>query len=146
MEAKFGPGSDFEKKMEAFGKEMEAKFGEDSEFAKKMEAFGKEMEAKFGAGSDFEKKMKDLGEDMQKKFGPGSEFAKNLKDKVDVDIKTKKKIGEKQSSAKAQAELDRTDVAKRKTLMRERRIKKLEAQIRELVNEIKALKADDSDK
>ena len=49
---------DFEKKMEAFGKEIEGKFGPGSEFAKKMEAFGKEMEAKFGPGSDFEKKMK----------------------------------------------------------------------------------------
>jgi polyhydroxyalkanoate synthesis regulator phasin len=111
-----------------------------------MEAFGKEMEAKFGAGSDFEKKMKDLGDDMKKKYGPGSEFAKNVKDKVDVDIKGKKKTGEKQSSAKAQAELDRAEAANRKTLTRERRIKKLEAQIRELVDEIKALKADDSEK
>jgi beta-lactamase regulating signal transducer with metallopeptidase domain len=146
MEAKFGEDSEFAKKMEAFGKEMEAKFGEGSEFAKKMEAFGKEMEAKFGAGSDFEKKMKDLGDDMKKKYGPGSEFAKNVKDKVDVDIKGKKRTGEKQSSAKAQAELDRAEAANRKTLTRERRIKKLEAQIRELVDEIKALKADDSEK
>jgi BlaR1 peptidase M56 len=146
MEAKFGPGSDFEKKMEAFGREIEAKFGEDSEFAKKMEAFGKEMEAKFGAGSDFEKQMKSLGEDMKKKYGPGSEFAKNLKDKVDVDIKAKRRTAEKQSSAKAQVELDRAEATKRKMLTRERRIQKLEAQIRELVAEIKALKADDSEK
>jgi hypothetical protein len=144
MEAIFGP--EFEKKMEAFGKEMEAKFGEDSEFAKKMEAFGKEMEAKFGAGSDFEKKMKDLGEDMKKKYDPGSEFPKNLKDKVDVDIKAKKKTAEKQTSAKAKAELDRGQAAKRKALTRERQIQKLEAQIRELVDEIKALKAEGSKK
>ena len=119
MEAKFGPGSDFEKKMEAFGKEIEAKFGEDSGFARKMEAFGKEMEAKFGAGSDFEKKMKDLGEDMKKKYGPGSEFAKNLKDEVDIDIKAKKRTGEKQPLAKSQANVNRTEAAKRKTLSRE---------------------------
>ncbi len=146
MEAKFGPGSEFEKKMEAFGKEMEAKFGEDSEFAKRMEAFGKEIEAKFGAGSEFEKQMKDLGEDMKTKFGPGSEFAKNLKEKVDVDVKAKKKAAEKQSSAKAQAKSARTEVAKRETLSRDRRIQKLEAQIRELVDEIKALKAAESEK
>jgi beta-lactamase regulating signal transducer with metallopeptidase domain/polyhydroxyalkanoate synthesis regulator protein len=144
MEAIFG--AEFEKKMEAFGKEMEAKFGEDSEIAKKMEAFGKEMEAKFGAGSDFEKKMKDLGEDMKKKYDPGSEFAKNLKDKVDVDIKAKKKTAEKQSSANAKADFDRAQAAKRKALTRERQIQKLEAQIRELVDEIKALKAEGSEK
>jgi bla regulator protein BlaR1 len=146
MEAKFGPGSEFEKKMEAFGKEMEAKFGGDSEFAKKMEAFGKEMEAKFGAGSDFEKKMKDLGEDMKQKYGPGSEFAKSLKDKLEVDVKAKKKSTESKLSPEAQARLNRAEAAKRKDLTRERRIQKLEAQIRELVDEIKALKTDDSDK
>ena len=36
MEAKFGPGSDFEKKMKEFGKEMETKFGPGSEFEKKI--------------------------------------------------------------------------------------------------------------
>ncbi len=146
MEAKFGPGSEFEKKMEAFGKEMEAKFGEGSEFAKKMEAFGKEMEAKFGVGSDFEKRVKDLAEDMKKKYGPGSEFAKNLKDKTDVDIMAKKKSNELESSVRAQGELNRTEVAKHKATVRERRIQKLEAQIRELVDEIKALKAEASEK
>jgi hypothetical protein len=38
---------------------MEAKFGPDSEFSKKMEAFGKEMEAKFGPDSEFQKKIKE---------------------------------------------------------------------------------------
>jgi F0F1-type ATP synthase membrane subunit b/b' len=79
---------------------------------------------------------------MKKKFGPGSEFAKNLKDRVDVDIKAKKKSSEFESSAKTQAELNRTEATKRKALVRERRIQKLEAQIRELVDEIKALKAE----
>jgi hypothetical protein len=36
MESKFGPGSDFEKKMKALGEEMKAKYGPDSQFMKKL--------------------------------------------------------------------------------------------------------------
>ena len=136
MEAKFGEDSDFAKKMEAFGKEMEAKFGEGSDFAKKMEAFGKEMEAKFGEGSDFEKKMQDLGTDMKKKYGPGSKFGKGLKEKVEVDSKVKKKSGEKSFSGTPRAVPDQS--ASSKELKRESQIQQLEAQVRELLAEIKA--------
>ena len=125
---------------------MEAKFGEGSEFAKKMEAFGKEMEAKFGVGSDFEKRVKNPAEDMKKKYGPGSELAKNVKDKTDVDIMARKKSNELESSVRAQGELNRTEVAKHKAVVRVCRIQKLEAQIHELVDEIKALKAEASEK
>ena len=126
MEAKFGPGSDFEKQMEKLGKEIEGKLGEGSDFAKKMEAFGKEMEAKFGPGSDFEKKMKKLGEEMKEKYGPGSDFAKELEEKTAGVAKAKVK----------------TDA---KAGIRERRIKELEAQVGKLIEQIEALKAKDDD-
>jgi beta-lactamase regulating signal transducer with metallopeptidase domain len=93
LETKLGPGSDFEKKMEAFGKEMESKFG--PEFEKKMEAFGKEMESKFGPefeeamealskkmeskfGPEFEKTMEAFGKEIESKFGPGGDFGKKM--------------------------------------------------------------------
>ena len=53
-----------------------------SDFAKKMEAFGKEMEAKFGPGSEFEAKMKKFGEELKEKYGPESEFAEKLHKKA----------------------------------------------------------------
>jgi beta-lactamase regulating signal transducer with metallopeptidase domain len=109
MEKKFGEHSEFAKKMEAFGKEMEAKFGPGSEFAKKMEAFGKEMEKKFGDGSEFAKKMELLGKDMEKKFGPGSEFAKKMEEKFGEHSEFAKKMeeaaGQLEKKAKEQKEL-----------------------------------------
>ena len=81
--SKFGPGSDFEKKMEQLGekigKEMEAKFGPALSSRRRWKAFGKEMEAKFGPGSEFEKKMEAFGKEMEAKFGPGSDFEKKMK-------------------------------------------------------------------
>jgi len=147
IESKFGSGSDFEKKMEELGekigKEIEAKFGPD--FEKKMEAFGKEMEAKFGPGSDFEKKMKELGKDMEAKFGPGSDFEKKIKELgAGSSSKTQTVKSKKPSSSKVRSEAGSTKVeAKVKDRKRERRIQELEAQIRKLVDEIKALRADD---
>ena len=135
MEAKFGPGSDFEKKMKDFGKEMEAKFGPGSDFEKKMKDFGKEMEAKFGPGSDFEKKMKELGEEMKQKYGPGSDFAKKQEGhatRSDSASKSPTKPQPKLSENRADA----------KGRMRERRIKELEAQITKLMSEIESLKSD----
>ncbi|MFI5454748.1 MAG: M56 family metallopeptidase [Isosphaerales bacterium] len=145
IEAKFGP--DFEKKMEEFGKEMEAKFGPGSDFEKKMEEFGKEMEAKFGPGSDFEKKMKNLGKEMEAKFGPGSDFEKKIKELgAGSSSKMQTTKSKKPSSSKAQAQAAPAKAeAKAKDRKRERRIHELEAQIRKLVDEIKALKAEDRD-
>jgi beta-lactamase regulating signal transducer with metallopeptidase domain len=144
MESKFGPGSDFEKKMKAFGKEMESKFGPESDFARRMEAFGKEMESKFGPGSDFEKRMKHLGEEMKQKYGPGSEFVKKLREQSGADSDIQKKASRKPSSSQAEAKSGHVkDEAQTKNRKRERRIQELEAQIRKLVAEIKALKADD---
>ena len=127
MEKKFGPGSDFEQQMKKLGTELESKFGDGSEFAKKMEAFGKEMENKFGPGSEFEEKMKKLGEEMKEKYGPGSDFAKKLEEKVAEGSKAKGDV-------------------KAKGGARERRIKELESQVSKLVEEIKALKAQDDNK
>jgi beta-lactamase regulating signal transducer with metallopeptidase domain len=96
-----GPGPEFEKKMEAFGKEMEAKFGPGSEFEKKMKAMGKDMEAKFGPGSEFEKEMKALGKEMEAKFGPGSKFAEEMKALEKETAKVKGDLNDK-----VKAELD----------------------------------------
>ncbi|QEH31634.1 Regulatory protein BlaR1 [Aquisphaera giovannonii] len=102
MEERFGDGSEFQKKMEAFGKEMEKKFGEGSEFQKKMEAFGKEMEKKFGEGSEFEKKMEAFGKKMEQKFGPGSEFEKKMKEKAEAaEQKARAKADDAHGKAKA---------------------------------------------
>jgi len=143
IEAKFGP--DFEKKMEEFGKEMEAKFGSGSDFEKKMEEFGKEMETKFGPGSDFEKKMKNLGKEMEAKFGSGSDFEKKMKELgTGSSSKTQTTKSKRPSSSKVEAKAGAAKAeAKAKDRKRERRIRELEAQISKLVDEIKALKADD---
>ncbi|MGP0069383.1 MAG: M56 family metallopeptidase [Isosphaeraceae bacterium] len=153
IEGKFGP--DFEKKMEELGekieKEIEGSFGPD--FEKKMETLGekigKELEAKLGPGSDFEKSMKELGKEMETKFGPGSDFEKKIKEqaeKLASDFKKKaaktpspSEGGPKAGSAKEPAKAPH--VAKDR--QRERRIAALEAQIRKLADELKALKADD---
>ena len=107
IEAKFGSGSDFEKKMEAFGKEIEAKFGSGSDFEKRMEAFGKEMEAKFGSGSDFEKKMEAFGKEMEQEFGPGSEFAETLKKKPAPELPPRDKQNRRRSRLRHPGKLRR---------------------------------------
>ncbi len=155
-------GPDFEKKMEAFGKEMEAKFGPGSEFEKKMKALGKEMEFKFGPGSKFELEMKSLGEDMAKEFGPGSEFEKKLKaleslkgkgdeakikddakdrEKMAADARAKveERVKEVRARADRTAARARTEAA---TTRRARRIETLEAQIKKMSEELKRLKAE----
>jgi beta-lactamase regulating signal transducer with metallopeptidase domain len=170
LEIKFGPGSDFEKKMEAFGKEMESKFGPEfekkmeafgkemeskfgPEFEKKMEAFGKEMESKFGPGSDFGKKMEAFGKEMEAKFGPGSEFEKTMK-ALGKEMKAKygpnsefaRKVKEQAEAGSAPEKPKKQAEAKAKPTTKDRkrelRIKELEFQISKLVEEIKALKAD----
>jgi beta-lactamase regulating signal transducer with metallopeptidase domain len=128
MESKFGPA--FEKKMEAFGKEMESKLGPGSDFAKKMEAFGKEMGKKFGLGSEFEKTMKAVGEEMKEKYGPNSEFARKALEQAGSDSSKPRKQTEAKSKPAA------------KDRKRDLRIKELESQIGKLMEEIKALKAD----
>jgi beta-lactamase regulating signal transducer with metallopeptidase domain len=157
----FGP--DFEKRMEAFGKEMEAKFGPGSEFEKKMKAMGKEMEFKFGPGSKFEIEMKTLGEDMAKEFGPGSEFEKKmkafegLKGKAEEKVKEGAKDREKMAAdAKAKAEDRVREVrvraeratrarAEAASVRKARRIEMLEAQIKKMSEELKRLKAEDDE-
>jgi hypothetical protein len=139
IESKFGP--DFEKKMEELGekigKEMEAKFGPGSDFEKKMKALGKEMEEKFGPGSEFEKKMKGLGEDMKAKFGPGSEFAKKMKEQAESASKLERKLAKKPSSSEARAEGSRAkDDSKAALKARDRR---RERRIRELEAQVSKL-------
>jgi beta-lactamase regulating signal transducer with metallopeptidase domain len=143
MEAKFGPGSEFEKKMEQFGKEMEEKFG--PEFEKKMEALGKEMEAKFGPGSDFEKQMKELGKELGAKLGPGSEFEKQMKD-LGQKMKQQAEAGSTKTKTRTgPAAKEKPKAAATKTRRREARIAALEAQIRKLAEELKALEAEGDD-
>jgi hypothetical protein len=95
MQKRFGPGSDFEKRMRVFGeqqaKEMQKRFGPGSNFERQMKAFGeqrkmspemakemelraKEMQKLLGPGSDFERQMRALGE--QRKMSP--EMAKEM--------------------------------------------------------------------
>lgn len=124
LESKLGPGSEFEKQMKKLGKDLESNLGEGSEFAEKMKAFAKEMESKFGSGSEFEQKMKKLGEEMKEKYGPDSDFAKKLHEKAAESAK---------AAAKARAEA--------KEGGRDRQIKKLEAQVAELMEQIKSLKS-----
>ncbi len=157
-------GPEFEKKMEALGKEMEAKFGPGSEFEKKMKALGKEMEFKFGPGSKFEIEMKTLGEDMAKEFGPGSKFAEEMKalekakgkfeEKVKEDVKSPEKAaGEARAKVEervreVRARADRTAVRARTEAAasrKARRIETLEAQIKKMSEELKRLKAEGDD-
>jgi beta-lactamase regulating signal transducer with metallopeptidase domain len=153
METKFGP--EFQKKMEKLGKEMEAKFGPGSEFEKQMKDLGKEMEARFGPGSEFEKQMKAFGKDMEAKFGPGSEFEKQMKG-LGEKIKEKAEARETKlkqakdalakSDGKKEADKDKpTAKATAKARKREARIEALEAQIRKLTEELKALEEEDED-
>ncbi len=147
----FGP--DFEKKMEALGKEMEAKFGPGSEFEKKMKALGQEMEVKFGPGSKFEIEMKTLGEDMAKQFGPGSEFEKKMKAMEGLKGKAEAKIKDEATDARAKVEertkevrarVDRTARVRAESAAarKARRIETLEAQIKKMSEELKRLKAE----
>jgi len=159
IEEKFGENSEFVKKMEAFGEEMEKKFGDDSEFAKKMEALGEEMEKKFGDDSEFAKKMETLGKDLEKKFGPGSDFEKKIKEKFgpgsdfekkmkalgeDIKVKEQQKKQEKAQSEKPQSQ---SGSKKSKPAVspksRDQRIKAIEAQLQQLLGELKALKDSD---
>ena len=118
MREKFGPESDFTRKMAAIGKEMEAKFGPGSEFVKQMEAIGKEMEAKFGPGSDFAR-------ELEKNFGTESGFAEKmielLKDddagdgKLDAEkLKLKLKAEHDKRTAEARAEKARHEASRAK--------------------------------
>ncbi len=145
IEAKFGP--EFEKKMEALGKEIEAKLGPDSEFAEKMEALGKELGEKFGPDSEFAEKMKSLGEELGEKFGPDSEFAKKLKEKAAAagGASTSEKRSS-QPSDSARGDVKSKPKFKIVNDRRVRRIRELEAQIKKLMDEVKALeKSGDQD-
>jgi beta-lactamase regulating signal transducer with metallopeptidase domain len=148
IEDKFGP--DFEKKMEEFGekfgKDMEAKFGPGSDFEKKMKELGEGLEAKLGPGSDFEKKMKELGKDMEAKFGPGSDFEKKIKEQAEKLASDLQKKAAKKPSASEDSPTSGSPegTAVGKDRQRERRIAVLEAQIRKLADELKALKAGDN--
>ncbi len=163
IEEKFGDNSEFVKKMEALGEEMEKKFGDDSEFAKNMETFGKEMEKKFGDQSEFAKKMENLGKEMEKKFGPDSEFEKKIKQKLgpgsDLEKKMKalgedmeRKAGEQHKKPEtSHGEAARAEAGSKKSKpaakpkSRDQRIKALEAQVQQLLGELKALKEADAD-
>jgi bla regulator protein blaR1 len=146
IEGKFGPDSEFTKKMETFGKEMETRFGPGSEFAKKMEAFGKDMEAKFGPGSEFAKKMEALGKDMEAKFGPGSEFRKKIDDQHRAALEAHKDAMKKRSPSRDNTKERSKAPETARDRRRERRINELEAQIKKLIEELKALREETGEK
>jgi beta-lactamase regulating signal transducer with metallopeptidase domain len=173
VEARFGPGSDFEKSMEALGEEMEARFGPDSDFAKEMEArfgpdsdfaremeakfgpdsdFAREMEAKFGPGSDFIKRMELLGEEMEARFGPDSDFARDV-ERSRVDRKSEGDTDEGDTSNDDEMTTARR-LAKPKVKAggastgrntRARRIEELQRRIDQLSRELHALQEDADD-
>jgi bla regulator protein BlaR1 len=147
--AKLGSGSEFEKQMndlgEKIGKEMEGKFGPGSEFQKKIEALSKEMEGKFGADSEFQKKMEAFGKEMQAKFGPDSEFQKKLKEQRRSEAGDRKDSSKQPSSPEARPKETAKTPTTARDRRRERRINELEAQIKKLLAELKALKEDVGD-
>jgi beta-lactamase regulating signal transducer with metallopeptidase domain len=120
IEGKFGPGSDFERKMEEFGKKL-----------------GKEMEAKCGPGSEFQKKMEAFGKEMEAKFGPGSEFQMKIKEQIDAERNARKEAAKKPLPSAAPRA---TEAPTAKDRRRERRIREIEAQINKLSEELKALR------
>jgi beta-lactamase regulating signal transducer with metallopeptidase domain len=124
MEAKLGPGSEFEKKMKKLGKELEEQFGEGSDFVEKMKEFGKELESKFGPGSEFEQKMKQMGEEIKDKERAAADQAKKLAGDAAKQAKEAAKAHEKETAG-----------------VRERQIDQLEAQVAELMKQIKSLKS-----
>jgi beta-lactamase regulating signal transducer with metallopeptidase domain len=123
MAEKFGP--EFEKKMEALGRkieeEMTAKFGPGSEFEKKMEALGKEIGAKFGPGSEFERTMKEFGKRMEKGF--------------DSDL------GEKVEGRTARPSPEPAPKPSAGARSRAARIDEIESRLKQLMDELKRLKA-----
>jgi hypothetical protein len=111
-----------------------------------MEAFGKEMEGKFGPGSEFQKKMEAFGKEMEAKFGPGSEFQKKLKEQHRGETGDSKESPKNPPSSEARAKENAKVPATARDRRRERRIADLEAQIKKLMSELKALRDDaDSD-
>ena len=79
-DVKPGPGPGFEKSMNEMGRKlgmkMTEKFGPGSDFEKKMEAMGKEMAEKLGPGSEFEAKMKEIGKLVDQKVKSALETGK----------------------------------------------------------------------
>jgi hypothetical protein len=131
---------------EKLGKDMEAKLGPGSDFEKKMKAFGKDLEASLGSGSDFEKKMKEMGKELEKKLGPGSDFEKQIKETSEriaseLEKAAKKGAAPEGGSASSAGEGTTKAPAPNKAGQRERRIAVLEEQIKKLADELKALKA-----
>jgi hypothetical protein len=149
---RFGP--EFEREMEALGerlgREMERRFGPGSDFEKRMRALGKEMEEKFGPGSDFEKKMRALGEklgkELEAKFGPGSDFEKKMKplEKAEPDRTATREKARPEAKAKAGRPAAR-EKARPEAGRRSQRIRALEARIKELTEELRRLKAEEEE-
>jgi beta-lactamase regulating signal transducer with metallopeptidase domain len=137
VEAKFGPGSDFARKMEAMGKEIEVKFGDGSEIAKKMEALGKEMEAKFGPSSEVAKVGKKPAETKKKVKMKAETREKALKEKDE-----EAKSDEKKVSRKVEVKVAASDKAEAARAKQARRIDAIQVAIDKLQAELKALKAE----
>ena len=79
MEEKFGPGSEFAKKMEALSKKMAGEVRPRVQIRQRDgRALGKEMEKEFGPGSEFAKKMEGLGKDIELEVEPGVDVGKQI--------------------------------------------------------------------
>ncbi len=115
MEAKFGPGSDFEKAMQKLGKELEAKLGEGSEFEAKMKDLARELESKLGEGSEFEARMKKLGKELETKLN------KELKARHQDDADTRESVKEAEKRPQDEKALAESKAAEMRTRAEARR-------------------------
>jgi beta-lactamase regulating signal transducer with metallopeptidase domain len=128
-------GPEFEKKMTEMGrkieKEMTAKFGPGSDFDKKMKAMSKELTEKLGPGSEFEAKMKEFAERLEKGEFRLPEGAKSPRS---GDNKPLPKVKPPSARPKPPTRSSAGGAA------REARIKALEAQLDRITAELKRLK------
>ena len=172
MKEKFGPGSEFARKMEAFGKEMVDNFGPGSDFARELAKnfgpdsdFAAELKKELGPGSDFAKQMQRLGS-SDDEAESGEDESKGKADKTRAESRKARGEAEKARSesrkAHARAEADRAKGEARKIKFkaevsggeaspakakpaadkRARRIEALESRLKELSAELKELKAE----
>jgi Zn-dependent protease with chaperone function len=134
MEKKFGPGSEFQKKMKGLGEEMEGKFGFGSEV--KIEILGGDL------GPEFARQMKELGDQMSREIAAGadpSEEAKKLAKVVKGRIVAMMPRTLTVEATKAKTEAPAKPKAKSDE-KRARRIEILESRIEDMMKELKELK------
>jgi hypothetical protein len=86
MEKKFGPGSEFEKKMKDLGEDIKEKYGPDSEFAKKIKEKAAEAKAKAKDSVKLDKSTKQRRiQELEAQVAKLMEQIKDLKAQGDSD-------------------------------------------------------------